>query len=233
MLAKKLAIIISITILGILSTTSNVHAEKVTTSGNNLSGFNDIVDTINYVQVKSGVKETKTEVISDYEIKIDDKTGELVQVAVGDVPEAPEGGYQYTEFSPKFVKNKSFTISEDEYETLCRIVEAEVTGGDAMSKNILANVILNRYHSGKYSSIHDVVFAPRQFSPVQDGRYYTVRVTDSTVEAVDKALDGEDYSQGAVFFLNKKHSSSKNVAWFENKLDYLFDYGGHSYYKYK
>ncbi|MFQ9393783.1 MAG: cell wall hydrolase [Lachnospiraceae bacterium] len=39
-----------------------------------------------------------------------------------------------------------------------------------------------------------------QFSPVEDGRIYSVEITEDTIQAVDQALEGEDYSQGAPLF---------------------------------
>lgn len=44
-----------------------------------------------------------------------------------------------------------------------------------------------------------------QFSPTADGRYESVRITKSTKRSVKKALeDGIDYSEGALYFVEKQ-----------------------------
>ena len=47
-----------------------------------------------------------------------------------------------------------------------------------------------------------------------------------------QALEGVDYSQGALFFVEKEAAEKKNVAWFEKDLQKLFKYGVHEFYKY-
>ena len=47
----------------------------------------------------------------------------------------------------------------------------------------------------------------------------------SLAEAVTKALDGMDYSEGALYFKGTKDNSN----W--NSLEKLFNHGGHSFYK--
>ncbi len=121
------------------------------------------------------------------------------------------------------------SYSEDDYNNLLRIVEAEATGGDVMSKMLVADVIINRVISASFpNTVTEVIYQGNgeQFQPISDGRFYTVTVTDSTVEAVDRALSGEDYSQGAYFF-----AATASIGWWhETHLTRLFEYGGHVYY---
>jgi len=118
--------------------------------------------------------------------------------------------------------------SEEELDVLYRIVEAEAGSQDVIGKCLVANVILNRVkHPNFDKTITGVVFASGQFQPTSDGRYYTITVSDSTKEAVQKALAGEDYSQGALFF----KAPYANADWSNLKL--LFIYGGHEFYTYK
>lgn len=123
------------------------------------------------------------------------------------------------------------SYSEEDYNNFLRIVEAEATGGDVLSKMMVANVIINRVNHPYFpNTVTDVIFQGNgeQFSPVADGRFYTVAVTDSTIEAVNRALMGEDYSQGALFFA-AVHSVTPNC-WHSNNLARLFEYGGHIYF---
>ena len=122
--------------------------------------------------------------------------------------------------------------NEKDYNTLCRIVEAEAGGEDTVGKIMVANVILNRVESDTFpDTVHSVVYQRHQFSPVGNGSINRCRVTDATVEAVDSALAGEDYSDGALYFMNRRASSRKNVRWFDNHLDFLFKHGNHEFFK--
>lgn len=129
----------------------------------------------------------------------------------------------------------SIELSKQEYSILTRIVEAETTGGDLKSKRIVTGVILNRVKSEKFpDTIEEVVFQRNktcaQFSPISDGRYYRVTVTEETKKAVRQVLEGQDDAKGALFFANRKYSSVQNMKWFDNHLKYLFSYGGHEYF---
>lgn len=125
-------------------------------------------------------------------------------------------------------------MSSDEYYTLLQIVEAEATGGDMMSKMMVAGVVLNRVRDPHFpDTISDVVWQDSQFQPTQDGRIHSVSVTDSTVEAVERVLQGEDYSQNALFFVARDSAEQTNLEWFDSSLIWLFEYGGHDYYTFK
>ena len=122
--------------------------------------------------------------------------------------------------------------TESDYNVLLRIVQAEAGGCDMKGKILVANVILNRVESDEFpDTITDVVYEKRQFSPVSNGSINRCKVEEETVEAVDRALAGEDYSEGALFFMNRRASSGSNVRWFDTHLDYLFQHGGHEFFK--
>ena len=122
--------------------------------------------------------------------------------------------------------------TESDYNVLLRIVQAEAGGCDMKGKILVANVILNRVESDEFpDTITDVVYEKRQFSPVSNGSINRCKVEQETVEAVDRALAGEDYSEGALFFMNRRASSGSNVRWFDTHLDYLFQHGGHEFFK--
>lgn len=127
-------------------------------------------------------------------------------------------------------------MSDKDYENLLAIVEAEAGGEDLEGRIMVANVILNRVASDEFQNDVTSVIWERsggspQFSPTADGRIYTVTVSDKTREAVNRAIDGEDLSQGALYFIAKNQSEKDNVKWFEENLTFLFDHGGHSFYE--
>lgn len=126
-------------------------------------------------------------------------------------------------------------ITEEDKEVLLRIVEAEATGEDVKGRMLVANVILNRVVSKKFpNSIAEVVFQNNgktyQFSPIKDGRYWSVTVSEKTREAVDRVLAGEDYSQGALYFAARKLANKKAMSWFDTSLKFLFRYGCHEFF---
>ncbi len=134
------------------------------------------------------------------------------------------------------VSRTVISITQEEVEILQRIVEAEATGQDIKGKILVANVVLNRVMSDDFpNTIKEVVFQRTgdcyQFSPIRDKRYWSVEITEETVEAVERALAGEDYSEGALFFAARKYADQDNMDWFDNNLTYLFQYGGHEFFK--
>lgn len=130
----------------------------------------------------------------------------------------------------------AYDLSDEELEVLQRIVEAEAGNEDENGKLLVANVVLNRVNSDKFpDTVSEVVFQREkgvsQFSPVYNGSYYTVTVSEETVNAVERALMGEDISQGALYFAARKYADSTKMRWFDTRLTYLFVYGGHEFFK--
>lgn len=129
-------------------------------------------------------------------------------------------------------------MSDEDYDTLLRIVEAEAGSEDIKGRVLVANVVMNRVKSEDFpNTVTEVVWdnsdGVPQFSPTYDGRINEVAVSDETREAVKQALKGTDYSEGALFFIQKSAAEEHNVKWFEKDLKRLFKYGVHEFYTYK
>lgn len=109
---------------------------------------------------------------------------------------------------------------------LIRIVEAEATGGTLEQKVNVAVCVLNRCFSDEWpDSIEEVVFQKKQFSPVSDGRYYSVEITDSSREAVRKLLK-KGLTHDCIFFCSYGCKST----YFAKKGEPDFRDGIHRYY---
>ena len=124
-----------------------------------------------------------------------------------------------------------------EYYTLLQIVEAEATGGDEKSKLLIANVVQNRVADEHFpNTISEVVWQNvdgfPQFSPTADGRMGNLSITESTRQAVKRALEGENIAQGALFFVARSSATGSNLKWFDDSLVYLYEYGGHAFYRF-
>lgn len=132
-------------------------------------------------------------------------------------------------------RESKYRLEEEDLDVLLRIVEAEAGCEDEDGKLLVANVVLNRLNSDKFpDSIPEIVFQKEngvsQFSPVADGSYQQVRISEETVTAVGRALKGEDISQGALYFAARKYADSESIRWFDEKLTRLFRHGGHEFF---
>jgi N-acetylmuramoyl-L-alanine amidase len=117
-----------------------------------------------------------------------------------------------------------------------QIVAAEAEGEDIIGKILIVNVILNRMADDEFPDtikgvIYHKVGGEYQFSPLESGRFGKVKISDETKEAVDRALEGEDYSEGALYFMARKRAKKSSAKWFDNNLTWLFKHGGHEFYK--
>lgn len=127
-------------------------------------------------------------------------------------------------------------LSIEQLTVLETIVEAESGGEDVYGRILVANVVLNRVLSDEFpDTVKEVVFQNNgktyQFSPVRSGgRYYTVTVSDTTKEAVARALNGEDYSGGALYFFARRLTSEKKAKWFDTSLNKVVEYGCHEFF---
>ena len=146
--------------------------------------------------------------------------------------ERTESGQRVIEYQ---VLEQEKNVPADEFDVLCRIVEAEAGGEDMTGRILVANVILNRVESKAFpNTIEGVVFQKNngtfQFSPIRDGRYQKVKISKETTEAVQRALAGEDYSQGALYFVSRKAAAPEKMRWFDTHLTRLLEYGGHEFF---
>lgn len=132
-------------------------------------------------------------------------------------------------------KEYKYQLSDEDYEALLKIVQAEAGNQDEEGKMLVAGVVLNRVDSPKFpNSVVKVVKQQKdgvyQFSPVANGSYERSRATKETIDAVERVLRGEDISQGALYFAARKHADPEKMQWFDASLTRLFSHGGHEFY---
>jgi len=124
-------------------------------------------------------------------------------------------------------------VTKAEFESLCRITQAEAGGEDIKGRILVVNVIINRVRSERFSqanTIKEVIFAPNQFEPTRNGAYKRAIPSQQTREAVQRALNGEDYSQGALFF---RSTRGLQGSWHQTALSHLFTHGGHAFFNHR
>ena len=132
-------------------------------------------------------------------------------------------------------KPPAYELGEEDYDILLRIVEAEAGGEDEDGKLLVANVVLNRMNSEAFpDTVKEVVMQRSgrvtQFSPVASGRIWRVKVSQETIDAVQRAIQGEDISQGALYFASRRYADSGSMRWFDRRLTFLFKHGGHEFF---
>lgn len=116
--------------------------------------------------------------------------------------------------------------AEESY-LLAKIAMAEAENQDIEGKALVICVVLNRVWSDSFpDNIHDVIYQPRQFSPVSNGRFDVVEPDEECWKALDMVMvDGWDGSQGALYFESKSDST-----WHRDNLKFLFQHGAHLFY---
>ena len=135
------------------------------------------------------------------------------------------------EVTPEALTGNSFSLEDQEYQVLLKIVEAEAGCEDTEGRMLVANVVMNRVRNGYFpNTVTEVVYQRQdgtaQFSPVSDGRIDTVNVSQGTIDAVARVMNGEDISQGALFFRSVRSRSG----WFDQKLSRVLEHGNHIFY---
>lgn len=119
-------------------------------------------------------------------------------------------------------------LSDLEWNILYRVARSEAGSWSREGQMHVVYVVLNRMESERFSNqntISEVVFAPGQFSVVENGSFYTVEVSEFTMENVHDAYinwrDGERF-YNALFF----HSGPENPG-----INYIaHDEVGHHFY---
>ena len=164
------------------------------------------------------VEAIQNEVVTEDNVETEIPTEETAeQVVVEETPEALTGN--------------SFSLEDQEYQVLLKIVEAEAGCEDTEGRMLVANVVMNRVRNGYFpNTVAEVVYQRQdgtaQFSPVSDGRIDTVNVSQGTIDAVARVMNGEDISQGALFFRSVRSRSG----WFDQKLSRVLEHGNHIFY---
>lgn len=135
------------------------------------------------------------------------------------------------ETAPEIVAENSFHLEDQEYQVLLKIVEAEAGSEDTEGRMLVANVVMNRVKNGYFpNTVTEVVYQTQdgtaQFSPVSDGRIDRVNVSQGTIDAVARVLNGEDISRGALFFRSVRSRSG----WFDQNLSRVLEHGNHIFY---
>ena len=182
-----------------------------------------------------GAEENKLAAMPAFKMKVDGSIlADSESSSIGIVSVAASG-QRVVDFNV-LEKELAYNLGEEDLEVLMRIVEAEAGCEDEDGKLLVANVVLNRVNNEKFpDTVTEVVFQREkgvtQFSPVANGKIWKVKISEETASAVGRALEGEDISQGALYFAARKYADSDKMRWFDEHLTFLFQHGGHEFFR--
>ena len=139
----------------------------------------------------------------------------MYKMIMEDSQDAPETIYDVT--------------TDEEFDMICRVVEAEIQNGDFEAKCRVANVIINRYINHQDKGWIGILKEPTQFTTVSNGMYKKVTVSEDTILALEYTwLFGNEQTKDCEYF----HSCRSS--WHENNLELVYtDEFGHKFYKSK
>lgn len=132
--------------------------------------------------------------------------------------------------SSKPNSNTAVNVTEDAIFWLARIIEAESAGEPHKGKVAVGEVILNRVKSNEFpNTIWGVIFDNTyaiQFEPVANGTIYNTP-SEASITAAKEALNGSNYVNGALYFLNPRTASS---SWIAKNRQFCMTIANHDFY---
>lgn len=100
-------------------------------------------------------------------------------------------------------------VTQEELDLLARVIHAEARGEDFMGQVAVGAVVLNRVEDHRFpSTIHDVVYQPGAFTAVIDKQIH-LTPNQSAYLAAEAALNGEDPTNGAIYYYNPKTATDR------------------------
>ena len=119
-------------------------------------------------------------------------------------------------------------FTDEESQMLLKLAMAEAEDQGVIGKALVIRVVKNRVDSEAFpNSIEDVIYEPKQFSPVWDGRYDEAVPDAECYEALEWVLNYWDGSNGATYF----EAEWSDGTWHKENLTELFTYGTVTFYK--
>lgn len=97
-------------------------------------------------------------------------------------------------------------IFSDSLEYLACCVEAEAGNQTELGKRLVCDVILNRFYTGEYNSLYDVINEDGQFSVVSNGSIYTVTPSEETYRIVREEVENRTNTDVLYFRTEQYHS---------------------------
>lgn len=131
---------------------------------------------------------------------------------------------------PERVKAKEVSIdyTEEDVKLLSRLIFAEAEDEPYKGQVAVGAVVINRMQSKEFpSTMEEVIFQNRQFSCIDDGRFYLdIPENSSVYDAAREALEGKDPSKGSLYFYDPRITTNK---WMLNETTTVVTIGNHRF----
>ena len=119
-------------------------------------------------------------------------------------------------------------FTDEESQMLLKLAMAEAEDQGVIGKALVMRVVKNRVDSDAFpNSIEEVIYQPKQFSPIEDGRYDIAVPDAECYEALEMVLNDWDGASGALYF----EADWNESRWHKENLQELFQYGNLIFYK--
>jgi N-acetylmuramoyl-L-alanine amidase len=130
--------------------------------------------------------------------------------------------------------SRQSALSESETYLLAKVIHWEARGEPYKGKVAVGAVVLNRVHNSKFpSTLHKVIYQPKQFSGVDTTAFANMKPDSSSMEAAKEALRGNDPTNTALYFLNQNTVIARRgslPSWIQ-RLTFTVRIGNHWFYK--
>ena len=183
-------------------------------------------NSLNYEQSQASTQEEK-QTKNTYMAGLKEEVEEVEETYIPEQIETSVIDSSTEEENIEVVYNE-ITLTEAEFDMLCRTVQLEAGYHSVQGQKNVLYVIFNRLYSENFpNSIKEIILVPNQFAVTKLSNFYTVEITDFTRENVKAATRDFQYgisAQGALYF----RTSSGTFDWCE----YIFtDEIGHDFYR--
>lgn len=122
-----------------------------------------------------------------------------------EIPQKEVGVSRYDEYN----------FDEEDKLWLARIATIEAMDGSVMKKLAVVNVVLNRVRSDRFPNTpYEVIFQRGQFPPAHRKSFQTLVPSPQAVEAVERALQGENNVDECLFFNMVKFRTKSESEFF-------------------
>ena len=132
-----------------------------------------------------------------------------------------------TQASSNNLINGSLDFGSNDALMLHKIAVAEAGGESVEGMALVMLVVLNRVYDDEFpDTIYGVLHQKNQFTSMVDGSYAKAQPNEKSHKAMELVISGWNESKGALYF-----ESCSGSSWQSRNLTYLFEEGGHRYYK--
>lgn len=114
---------------------------------------------------------------------------------------------------PKAEEPSGYPYTDEEIDLISICTMAEAEGEPELGQRLVIDTILNRLDSPyfNYDTIHDVIYAPNQFSSMSNGRADRCYVKESIRELVIEEIDRRTDDLVLYFRTGRYHSETKEL----------------------